>query len=112
MSFLLDPPMLVAAGAAIERSSLGERTAFRAERAVAALFIGVSGLLYLNRRVPGFGLVFRVFGARDGRDFMVNSGLLRLRSDDPTPAGHLSAAALFALYPWWVRLGRRIARPA
>lgn len=107
MSFLIDPPLLVAAGAAVERLAPNERNALRWEAGTLAVFLGVSTAVYLN--APGTKLVWSPFGSRSGRDFMVNSGLLHL--DTPRGvAGHAAAAAAFATYPAWLRLGRHLAR--
>jgi hypothetical protein len=105
MSFLLDPPLLVATGAAIERG-LGDRPgpARHASRAAIAVFVGVSAGLYAN--APGLERLWRPLGARSGRDFMLGSGLAH-----PAEPGH-GVLALFALYPAWLALGRRLAAHA
>jgi hypothetical protein len=104
VSFVIDPPLLVASGAAIEAVSGGDETAARrGRRLVAGLFVGVSLCLYAN--VPGLGRIWRPFGARSGREFMLTSGLARIDEEKITPAQHLGALSLFALYPLWVRLG-------
>ncbi|MGB3333304.1 MAG: hypothetical protein WBA79_10885 [Mycobacterium sp.] len=107
MSFLLDPPMLVAAGALIEREVDADERDF-AEAAVLGIFFGASFGLYNN--VPGLGIMWRPFGARNGRDFMWNSGVLRLRTESTGWPGHAIAAALFATYPFFLKLGRRLGR--
>jgi hypothetical protein len=103
MSFLLDPPLLVATGAAIERG-LGDRPglARHAGRAAVGVFVGVSAALYAN--APGLEPLWRPWGARSGRDFMLGSGIAH-----PRERGH-AVLALFALYPAWLALGRRMAR--
>lgn len=53
MSFVLDPPSLVASGAAVEPAVDGERARGRAIRATVAPFAGVSTLLYANAPGPG-----------------------------------------------------------
>lgn len=107
MSFLLDPPLLVAAGSAIERLAPDDRTARRAAGGTVAVFVGVSLALYAN--TPGLGAFWRPFRARNGREFMLTSGLGR--TDGPRGASqHAAALALFALYPAWLELGRRAAR--
>lgn len=108
MSFLADPPMLVGAGAAIERLALGDAESRRAERAVLALFLGVSGLLYLD--APVMRPMWEALRSPSGRDWMINSGVLRLDTGRSSVAAHAAAAGLFALYPAWLRLGRRLAR--
>ncbi len=108
MSFLLDPPLLMATGAAIERLSPDERVARTASRAAVAVVVGTSVALYLD--APGLGLIWKPFRAKSGRDFMLNSGVTRFSYREPSPRTHLLAAALFAVYPLWLRAGRRVAR--
>lgn len=107
MSFLLDPPMLVASGVMIERT-VPEDLRDLAEAATMSTFVGVSIALYLE--VPGLGLLWRPFGSRDGRDFMINSGVLRIDTEDPGWRTHCVSAAIFATYPVFMKLGRRIGR--
>ena len=108
MSFLADPPLLVAAGAAIERAPLDERAATWAGRAVVALFVGVSGALYAD--VDATRPMWRLLRARSGKDWMVNSGVLSLDVQRPSRRRDAGALVLFALYPAWLRLGRTLAR--
>jgi hypothetical protein len=111
VSFLLDPPLLVAAGVAIERVTSDEAVADRLARGTLGTFLGVSVPLWLDARVRPLELIWRPFGSDGPRDFMVNSGVLHL----PTPKRaelrhHLMAAAVFATYPLALRLGRRWGR--
>lgn len=111
MSFLLDPPLLVASGAAVEAAAGNDKvTARRLRRGVVALFVGVSLALYAN--VPGLERIWRPFGARSGREFMLTSGLARVDERRIEPRQHAAALALFALYPLWVRLGGALVRAA
>lgn len=110
MSFLLDPPLLVAAGAVIERAVPGEEAARTAGAVTVGTFIGVSTLLYLRAPVPGLSWLYRPFGARDGRDFMLGSGVRSFAGHEAGPRTHALAAAIFATYPGWLWLGRRLAR--
>ena len=112
MSFLLDPPLLLATGAAIERVVPDERAARLLSRGTVATFVGVSALLYLRAPVPGLSLLYRPFGAKDGRDFMLGSGVVSFAERDVGPRTHGLAAAVFATYPGWLALGRRLARRA
>lgn len=110
MSFLLDPFLLVGAGAAIGGTLDGEEAA-TAEKVTIATFYTTSGLLYLN--APGTKPVARMLGSESGRDFMLNSGwfglgLLRFDPVKSSARRHLTAIALFATYPVWLRIGRRI----
>lgn len=111
MSFILDPPLLVASGAATELTA-GEHpvTARRLRGGIAALFVGVSLALYAN--APGLGFLWRPFGSRSGREFMLTSGLGRLDGRPLTPRRHALALSLFALYPLWARLGAALVRAA
>lgn len=106
MSFLADPPLLVVSGAAIERLARRPDEAESADRAVLALFLGVSGLLYVN--APGLRWFWRGLGAASGRDWMINSGVTRFEHRRPAGWVHVLAIALFALYPRWLRLGHRL----
>lgn len=112
MSFLLDPPLLVVAGAAIERLVPDEIDARRAGRATVAVFVGVSVLLYARAPVPGLRRLWSPFGATDGRDFMLGSGIVSFADHDAGPRTHALAAAIFASYPAWLTAGRRLARRA
>jgi hypothetical protein len=108
MSFLLDPPLLVATGAAVERL-VPEEHRGTADAAVLGVFVGVSYALYLNVRAAD--VIWKPwFRADDGRDFMLRSGVVPrwpLRSERATDA---VAAAMFSLYPAWYVLGRRLGR--
>jgi hypothetical protein len=111
VSFLLDPPLLVAAGVAIEGVASDEAAADRLGRATLGTFLGVSVPLWLDVRTRPLELIWRPFGSEGPRDFMVNSGVLHL----PTPKRaearpHLLAAAVFATYPLALWLGRRWGR--
>lgn len=107
MSFLLDPPLLVAAGTVIERRLPAEQRD-AAEAATLGVFFGGSFGLYNN--VPGLGLLWRPFRARDGRDFMWNSGVFSVNADQLSWRMHALAGAVFATYPFFIKLGRRIGR--
>lgn len=108
LSFVLDPPLLVASGAIIERTLGDETRAGVASRTVVGIFVGFSLALYAN--APGLGSVWRLFGARSGREFMLTSGLARIQERDMGTAQHAAALAQFALYPLWLTLGRALAR--
>ncbi len=108
MSFLIDPPLLIASGAAIERGAPDEATAQRMSAATVALFIGVSLALYAN--TPRLGPLWRPFGSRSGREFMLTSGLASINEQRLRWWQHLAALSLFAAYPAWLSLGRRAAR--
>lgn len=107
MSFLLDPPLLVAAGAATEYVTSRERTADLLEGVVAATFVGVSSALYLN--LPATRWIWKLCRAESGRDWMLNSGVFDFEHESPPARTHVVAAGIFATYPLWVRLGRELA---
>lgn len=108
MSFLIDPPMLLACGAA---SNLlpGERQRRAARAGVLAAFLGTSISLYLNGRSTRW--LARLCRAQSGRDWMLNSGVTRFEHEHPPAAVHVLAVALFTAYPWWYRFGARLGRP-
>jgi hypothetical protein len=109
VSFLLDPPLLFASGVLIERG-LPEDRRDVAEAATLGVFFAGSFGLYNN--VPGLGLLWRPFRARNGRDFMWNSGVFGV-DIDPKPNGaewplHAAAGGIFATYPFFIKLGRKL----
>lgn len=108
MSFLIDPPLLIAAGAAIERLTSDEGVADALEIATVSTFVGASVGLYLNAEPTRW--IWELCGAESGRDWMLNSGVFDLEHHDPSDRTHAAAAALFATYPLWPRLGRWLAR--
>ncbi|MFA5786748.1 MAG: hypothetical protein WDA71_07190 [Actinomycetota bacterium] len=108
MSFLVDPPLLVAAGTAIGRLTEDEATTKKAEAAVLAAFLVVSIPLYLE---AGWTRpLWRACRARGGRDWMLNSGLFSFDSDHSSWRTHTISAALFATYPLWLRWGTDLGR--
>lgn len=108
MSFVIDPPLLVASGAAIGRFAGDERLARGLKAVTLGAFIGVSAALYAN--APAVDALRRPFGARSGREFMLTSGLARIDEERMTAAEHALALSQFALYPLWLALGERIGR--
>lgn len=108
MSFLIDPPLLVASGAAIERGVPNEQTARRLRVGTVATFVGVSLAIYAN--APGLRRIWRPFGSRSGREFMLTSGLAPVDERQMGTAQHAAALSLFLLYPLWLRLGSALAR--
>lgn len=107
MSFLFDPPMLVATGVLIERTLPAEQRD-AAEAAALGVVFGTSFGLYHN--VPGLGLLWRPFRARNGRDFMWNSGVFGVDTTDLGWPVHAAAGGIFAMYPFFIKLGRRLGR--
>jgi hypothetical protein len=107
MSFALDPPLLVVSGVLIERTVASDRRDV-AEAAVLGVFFGGSFGLYNN--VPGLGVLWRPFRARNGRDFMWNSGVFGVNTAEAGWPLHAAAGAIFATYPFFIKLGRRLGR--
>jgi hypothetical protein len=107
MSFLIDPPWLYANGRVIA-SAAPERAQKPLAAATAIVFLGVSVSLYLDR--PWTRPIWRLCRARSGRDWMLNSGLLRIDARRAGVRTHLVAATIFATYPLWLWLGLRAAR--
>lgn len=111
MSFLLDPPLLFVSGALIERRLPSDRRDL-AEAATLGVFFGGSFGLYNN--VPGLGVLWRPFRADNGRDFMWNSGVFSVNTTSENGDArwplHAAAGAIFATYPFFIKLGRRFGR--
>lgn len=107
MSFVLDPPLLFAAGVLIERRLPPDQRDL-AEAATLGVFFGGSFGLYNN--VPGLGVLWRPFRAANGRDFMWNSGVFHVDTAQAGPRLHAAAGAIFATYPFFIKLGRRLGR--
>ena len=107
MSFLLDPPLLFASGVLIERALPEERRDV-AEAATLGVFFSGSFGLYNN--VPGLGLLWRPFRARNGRDFMWNSGVFGVQTDKADWPLHAAAGGIFATYPFFLKFGRKLGR--
>ena len=110
MSFLVDPPLLVLSGAAIEALAPDPIPRRVVEGAVVMTFVGFSVGLYFDH--PATTWLADLVGARSGRDWMINSRVTDLPYEEPGRATHLAAAAIFATYPLWARVGRRIGAAA
>lgn len=111
MSFLIDPPWLYATGELYGRKA-PEALHGPAAKALGAATIGAfwatSVSLYLNR--PWTRPIWKACRAASGRDWMLNSGVLKLDHERPGAATHAISALLFATYPLWLVLGYRRAR--
>jgi hypothetical protein len=105
VSFLIDPPWLYANGRAIGAVETDDRRAKRLLAATMGVFWGVSIPLYLNQRWTR--PIWRACRARSGRDWMLNSGVLKLDDRHPSRRTHVVSAAIFATYPLWLWLGYR-----
>ena len=108
MSFLIDPPWLYAIGRTTTSQVADERTGKALAAATMGVFYGVSVGLYLNQRWTK--PIWWLCRADDGRDWMLNSGVLRPDHRDAGAATHALSAALFASYPLWLWLGWRRGR--
>ena len=108
MSFLIDPPWLYANGRAIAAVAGDDAAAAKLGAATMAVFWGVSIPLYLDQRWTR--PIWRACRAASGRDWMLNSGVLRLDHERPSKATHTLSAAIFATYPLWLYLGYRHGR--
>lgn len=103
MSFLLDPPALVAIGVLLRRYVDQRDRRNRIGAGVVLVFIGVSTLLYLNILPWWWGEWI------SGTDWMLNSGLgTDLRRQ---PGTDILAIVMFAAYPLWMRFGLSIDTP-
>lgn len=106
MSFLVDPPLLIVAGAAIERVTPDEDRARLLETVTITAFLATSVSLYMN--APWTDWIATLCRAESGRDWMLNSGVFGFEHRHPTRATHVLAGVLFATYPLWLRAGRRM----
>jgi hypothetical protein len=109
MSFLIDPALLYGSGRAYRRLSGRSQPSAMRDAAVGAgfmgLFWGVSVGLYLERRWTR--RLWRACRASSGRDWMLNSGVLRLDWRKAGTRTHALSALAFATYPLWLWLGMR-----
>ena len=101
MSFLLDPPSLVAIGVALDRYVRSSVRRDRLTAGVVLLFLVKSTLLY-------FDIVPWWFTDEDGTEWMLNSGL----DTEVTrqPGTDVLAVIMFAAYPLWMKLGLELNR--
>lgn len=101
-------PTLYATGEAYARMADDPDDVASAAKAGAALTAGFWGLsipLYLNQRWTK--PVWKLCRASSGRDWMINSGVLRIDDTKVSRRGNLLAAVLFLSYPVWLWLGYR-----
>ncbi|OBJ48196.1 hypothetical protein [Mycobacterium sp. 1423905.2] len=107
MSFALDPPLLFVSGVLVERG-VPQRRRGLVEAAILGIFFAGSFGLYQN--VPGLGFLWRAFRARNGRDFMWNSGVFGVETDKAQWPLHAAAGGIFATYPFFIKFGRALGR--
>lgn len=109
MSFLVDPPWLAANGYLIGRALPDGKAQTAAELLTLGVFIGTSVALYRNEEWTR--PLWEACGAESGRDWMLNSGVTAFEHRRPSDTTQRVAAAIFALYPlflrWGVERGRR-----
>ena len=106
MSFLIDPPWLYANGRLA--AELPERVQKPLTAGTVAVFLVTSISLYLNLGWTRW--IWRLCRAEDGRDWMLNSGVLHFDHRNAGPRTHAAGALLFATYPVWMWLGLRHGR--
>ena len=106
MSFLIDPPWLYANGYATAK--LPERAQGPVAAGTVATFLVTSVSLYLNLRWVDW--LARLCRAENGRDWMLNSGVLDIDHRRAGRGTHAASAALFLTYPLWLWLGLRRGR--
>ena len=106
MSFLIDGPWLYANGRAI--AELPEEAQEPVAAATIGVFLITSISLYLNLGWTRW--IWEACRARSGRDWMINSGVLRIDETKVGTRGHVVSALIFATYPLWLRLGMRAGR--
>lgn len=106
MSFLIDGPWLYANGRVLAHAPRERQDQLAA--ATLGVFLVTSVSLYLNR--PWTRPIWRMCRASSGRDWMLNSGVLRIDARRAGRRTHVVSALLFATYPVWLWLGLRIGR--
>jgi hypothetical protein len=106
MSFLIDGPWLYANGRVLAKQPPDRQTPLAA--ATLGTFLVTSISLYLNR--PWTRPIWRLCRASSGRDWMINSGVLRVDADRVGRRTHIASALIFATYPVWLWLGLRSGR--
>lgn len=112
MSFLIDPPLLYSGGRTYARLTREMQPSARRDAAVGAaymaVFWGISVGLYMEQ---GWTRpVWRLCRAQSGRDWMLNSGVLKLDWRKAGQRTHAVSALIFATYPLWLWLGVRRGR--
>lgn len=103
MSFLLDPVLLVEAGATIGERIDDERVAAAAGAVTLAGFYAISVSLF--RDAAWTRPIWRIVGARSGKDWMLNSGVFSFEFKSPGRRISLASIAIFATYPFWLVAG-------
>lgn len=108
MSFLLDPILLLETGGCIGSVIDDEKAATAAGAATLAVFYGISIPLYTDSEWTR--PIWKVLGAKSGRDWMLNSGVFDCEYAAPPRRTNVAAALIFATYPLWLYAGYRFGR--
>ena len=98
MSFLIDPPWLYANGRLAARAPEPAQALLTA--ATVAVFLVTSVSLYLN--LGWTRPIWRLCRAQDGRDWMLNSGVLLSDHRAAGPLRHAASALLSRTTPRWM----------
>jgi hypothetical protein len=114
-SFLIDGPWLVSFGWFFARFSdklfTNEVTNKKVRRflgaTTVAIFYITSISLYFNLEWSRW--IWEMCRAESGRDWMINSGVFHFDHENVSPKGHCIAAAIFATYPLWLKVGDMLA---
>jgi hypothetical protein len=112
MSFLIDPPLLYSGGRTYARATRRLEPSLARDVTVGVAYMGVFWIvsigLYFDR--DWTRPVWKMCRAASGRDWMLNSGVLRFDWRSAGPRTHRISAAIFATYPLWLWLGMRRGR--
>lgn len=103
MSFLLDPVLLLEAGATIGERIEDDRAATATGAATLAGFYAISVPLFVDARWTR--PIWKLVGAKSGKDWMLNSGVFDFDYRDDSRRTNLASAAIFATYPLWLAAG-------
>jgi hypothetical protein len=113
-SFLIDGPWLLSLGwlyAKVTNRLVADGEKRRKVRrfldfATIGTFYITSISLYFNLEWTRW--IWEMCRAESGRDWMINSGVFNFDHENVSPKGHAVAAAIFATYPLWLKLGYRL----
>lgn len=103
MSFLLDPVLLLEAGATIGERIEDDRAATVTGAGTLAGFYAISIPLFIDARWTR--PIWKLVGAKSGRDWMLNSGIFAFNFRSSSRRTTLASVALFATYPLWLAAG-------
>lgn len=103
MSFLLDPMLLLEAGATIGERIEDDRAASVTGAATLAGFYAISVPLFVDARWTR--PIWRLVGAKSGKDWMLNSGVFAFDYRDTGRGANFASVAIFATYPLWLAAG-------